>query len=80
MLVGPDGSAVGSVSGGCVEGAAYYLALPAAEGPPDNAENRAAKLARHSASQRGGGGTADVRGRRFLNRIRSILDTSWRVR
>jgi xanthine dehydrogenase accessory factor len=26
MLVGPDGSAVGSVSGGCVEGAVYQLA------------------------------------------------------
>src|SRR3712207_8261900 len=26
MLVGPDGSAVGSVSGGCVEGAVYDLA------------------------------------------------------
>ncbi|MGO4430612.1 XdhC family protein, partial [Streptomyces sp. MCAF7] len=26
MLVGPDGSAVGSVSGGCVEGAVYELA------------------------------------------------------
>src|SRR5919199_3207598 len=26
MLVGPDGSAVGSVSGGCVEGAVYSLA------------------------------------------------------
>src|SRR5690349_16249099 len=25
MLVGPDGSAVGSVSGGCVEGAVYEL-------------------------------------------------------
>jgi xanthine dehydrogenase accessory factor len=27
MLVGPDGTAVGSVSGGCVEGAVYELAL-----------------------------------------------------
>src|SRR5213080_3817396 len=26
MLVGPDGAAVGSVSGGCVEGAVYELA------------------------------------------------------
>src|SRR5258708_32666888 len=26
MLVGPDGTAVGSVSGGCVEGAGYELA------------------------------------------------------
>src|SRR5213082_3941620 len=26
MLVGPDGSAAGSVSGGCVEGAVYELA------------------------------------------------------
>src|SRR4029077_1632271 len=26
MLVGPDGTAVGSVSGGCVEGAVYGLA------------------------------------------------------
>ena len=26
MLVGPDGTAVGSVSGGCVEGAVYALA------------------------------------------------------
>ena len=26
MLVGPDGTAVGSVSGGCVEGAVYDLA------------------------------------------------------
>ncbi|MGZ4505554.1 MAG: XdhC family protein, partial [Nocardioidaceae bacterium] len=26
MLVGPEGSAVGSVSGGCVEGAVYELA------------------------------------------------------
>ena len=25
MLVGPDGTAVGSVSGGCVEGAVYEL-------------------------------------------------------
>ena len=29
MLVGPDGSAVGSVSGGCVEGAVYELAQEA---------------------------------------------------
>jgi xanthine dehydrogenase accessory factor len=31
MLVGPDGSAVGSVSGGCVEGAVYDLAAEARE-------------------------------------------------
>ena len=35
MLVGPDGSAVGSVSGGCVEGAVYELAQEVvAEGSP----------------------------------------------
>jgi xanthine dehydrogenase accessory factor len=35
MLVGPDGSAVGSVSGGCVEGAVYELAQQVvAEGSP----------------------------------------------
>jgi xanthine dehydrogenase accessory factor len=35
MLVGPDGSAVGSVSGGCVEGAVYDLAQQVvAEGTP----------------------------------------------
>ena len=35
MLVGPDGSAVGSVSGGCVEGAVYELAQTVvAEGAP----------------------------------------------
>jgi xanthine dehydrogenase accessory factor len=35
MLVGPDGSAVGSVSGGCVEGAVYELAQEVvAEGTP----------------------------------------------
>jgi xanthine dehydrogenase accessory factor len=35
MLVGPDGSAVGSVSGGCVEGAVYELAKDvAATGEP----------------------------------------------
>src|SRR5690242_1751196 len=35
MLVGPDGSAVGSVSGGCVEGAVYELAKEvAATGTP----------------------------------------------
>jgi xanthine dehydrogenase accessory factor len=35
MLVGPDGSAVGSVSGGCVEGAVYDLAKDvAATGTP----------------------------------------------
>lgn len=32
MLVGPDGAAVGSVSGGCVEGAVYQLALAARDG------------------------------------------------
>jgi xanthine dehydrogenase accessory factor len=31
MLVGPDGTAVGSVSGGCVEGAVYELAQQARE-------------------------------------------------
>src|SRR6266702_2583647 len=31
MLVGPDGSAVGSVSGGCVEGAVYELAKGVAQ-------------------------------------------------
>jgi xanthine dehydrogenase accessory factor len=31
MLVGPDGSAVGSVSGGCVEGAVYELAKEAVD-------------------------------------------------
>ncbi len=31
MLVGPEGTAVGSVSGGCVEGAVYELAQEAAE-------------------------------------------------
>src|ERR687890_1552374 len=35
MLVGPDGSAVGSVSGGCVEGAVYDLAQQVvADGAP----------------------------------------------
>lgn len=35
MLVGPDGSAVGSVSGGCVEGSVYELAQTVvAEGAP----------------------------------------------
>src|SRR3954464_2857341 len=35
MLVGPDGTAVGSVSGGCVEGAVYDLAKEVADtGPP----------------------------------------------
>ena len=28
MLVGPDGTAVGSVSGGCVEGAVFELGRP----------------------------------------------------
>ena len=31
MLVGPDGTAVGSVSGGCVEGAVYQLCREVAE-------------------------------------------------
>src|SRR5690242_21917448 len=31
MLVGPDGTAVGSVSGGCVEGAVYELCREVAE-------------------------------------------------
>ena len=31
MLVGPDGTAVGSVSGGCVEGAVYELAQTAVD-------------------------------------------------
>ncbi len=36
MLVGPDGTAVGSVSGGCVEGAVYELAQQVvAEGTPE---------------------------------------------
>ncbi len=34
MLVGPDGTAVGSVSGGCVEGAVYELATEALAGAP----------------------------------------------
>ena len=34
MLVGPDGSAVGSVSGGCVEGAVYELATEVRDGAP----------------------------------------------
>jgi xanthine dehydrogenase accessory factor len=34
MLVGPDGSAVGSVSGGCVEGAVYELAKEVVDGGP----------------------------------------------
>src|SRR5215218_3622515 len=32
MLVGPDGSAAGSVSGGCVEGAVYELATEVRDG------------------------------------------------
>ncbi|MEO7262491.1 MAG: XdhC/CoxI family protein [Jatrophihabitantaceae bacterium] len=32
MLVGPDGSAAGSVSGGCVEGAVYELAIEVRDG------------------------------------------------
>ena len=34
MLVGPDGTAVGSVSGGCVEGAVYELAGTVMTGEP----------------------------------------------
>jgi xanthine dehydrogenase accessory factor len=34
MLVGPDGTAVGSVSGGCVEGAVYELATAVRDGDP----------------------------------------------
>ncbi len=34
MLVGPDGTAVGSVSGGCVEGAVYDLAAEVRDGTP----------------------------------------------
>ncbi|WP_111767811.1 XdhC family protein [Nakamurella deserti] len=34
MLVGPDGAAVGSVSGGCVEGAVYELATAVRDGAP----------------------------------------------
>lgn len=34
MLVGPDGAAVGSVSGGCVEGAVYDLATEVVGGGP----------------------------------------------
>jgi len=34
MLVGPDGTAVGSVSGGCVEGAVYELATAVRAGQP----------------------------------------------
>lgn len=34
MLVGPDGTAVGSVSGGCVEGAVYQLASAVRDGAP----------------------------------------------
>jgi xanthine dehydrogenase accessory factor len=34
MLVGPDGTAVGSVSGGCVEGAVFDLAEAARNGAP----------------------------------------------
>ena len=34
MLVGPDGTAVGSVSGGCVEGAVYDLAAAVRAGDP----------------------------------------------
>ncbi len=34
MVVGPDGTVVGSVSGGCVEGAVYELATSVAEGAP----------------------------------------------
>ena len=34
MLVGPDGTAAGSVSGGCVEGAVYELATEVRDGRP----------------------------------------------
>ena len=34
MLVGPDGTAVGSVSGGCVEGAVFELATAVRSGRP----------------------------------------------
>lgn len=34
MLVGPDGAVVGSVSGGCIEGAVYELAISVAQGAP----------------------------------------------
>lgn len=34
MLVGPDGTAVGSVSGGCVEGAVYEMASAVRDGAP----------------------------------------------
>ncbi|MEO9237872.1 MAG: XdhC/CoxI family protein, partial [Jatrophihabitantaceae bacterium] len=34
MLIGPDGSATGSVSGGCVEGAVYELATGIRDGEP----------------------------------------------
>jgi xanthine dehydrogenase accessory factor len=34
MLVGPDGTAVGSVSGGCVEGAVYELGIAVRDGAP----------------------------------------------
>jgi xanthine dehydrogenase accessory factor len=43
MLVGPDGTAVGSVSGGCVEGAVYELAEQARD-------SRAAVLQRYGVS------------------------------
>ena len=38
MLVGPDGQAVGSVSGGCVEGAVYQRAQEALAGSPASLE------------------------------------------
>ena len=34
MLVGPEGTAVGSVSGGCVEGAVYETATAVRDGAP----------------------------------------------
>jgi xanthine dehydrogenase accessory factor len=34
MLVGPEGTAVGSVSGGCVEGAVFELASEVRDGAP----------------------------------------------
>ncbi len=38
MLVGPDGAAVGSVSGGCVEGAVYQVATAVRDGAPPTLE------------------------------------------
>ena len=39
MLVGPDGEAVGSVSGGCVEGAVYAVAERVLAGDPPSLEH-----------------------------------------